>query len=210
MTVANLKYRLGAAFVILATASAAIAIWLIVGLAGWNEDLVLDWIPGSAGMAALVIIALLTADTILPIPATIVMLASGAILGPIAGSIVNAIGLGVAAGAGYLLGRSLPRRPMNFASIRPILVTTTRGLPVLSESVAIGAGIVGYPVQRFLQAAALGALAVGSLYGVAGWQATNHWSLSILACMLAAVSYLLAVHRVRATSLRSDTASHGL
>jgi len=183
--------------VLSAIAGMVIAIWLTAQLAGWNEDRVVDWIPDAAVPAAILIVVLLVADTVLPIPATILMLGAGVLLGPVVGSVVNAVGLLLAALAGYWLGRVAPtaaRTPTQ--PMIPLLIAATRGLPVLSESVAIGAGVVGVPRERFVAAASSGAVAVGTAYGVAGWLARDHWSLVLVAMGLAGVAYLIAAPMV--------------
>ena len=60
---------------------------------GWNEERVLCWIPESMTLAAIVIISLLVADTVLAVPVTIVMMGSGVILGAVVESLVNELGL---------------------------------------------------------------------------------------------------------------------
>ncbi|MEM7094482.1 MAG: hypothetical protein AAF567_15880 [Actinomycetota bacterium] len=196
---ASLEPRVRLILIVSSAAGMVIAIWLTAQIAGWDEDRVAGWIPDSTVAAAAVVIALLVGDTVLPIPSTILMLAMGALLGPIAGPIINAIGLALAAFAGYWLGRVVPAlRNVESRPMRPLLVAATRGLPVLSESVSIGAGVVAMPARRFAPAATIGAVAVGGLYGICGWLATNHWSLVLVAIALASISYLLAMRAMRA------------
>ncbi len=181
--------------VVSAAAGMVIAIWLTAQLAGWDENRVLDWIPESTVLAAFVIGGLLVADTVLPIPATILMLASGALFGPVGGAVVNGVGLFGAAAAGYALGQywpAIPDRLRNERSVRPVVIAATRGVPVLGESFAIGAGVVGAPLGRFLPAAGVGAVVVGAVYAVAGSVATDHWSLLLVAFALAASSFVVA------------------
>ena len=202
MTSIRFTPSMRAGFVLSAAAGLVIAIWLTFRLAGWSEDGVVGWIPESTLLAALVIIGLLAADTFMPIPATIVMLASGALFGPVAGSVLNAVGLGAAALTGYTVGAALSRGDRSVGTAmqhRMWMIAATRGLPVLSESFAIGAGALGYPITKFAKASAIGAMAAGSVFAVAGWQATNHWSLIIVAAMLAAGGYLAMTRQIRRT-----------
>ncbi|MGI9604493.1 MAG: TVP38/TMEM64 family protein [Acidimicrobiales bacterium] len=191
----------GARFVpVSLVASAAIgmviAVWLSASAMGWDENRVVSWIPESTWIAALVIVALIVADAILPIPATLLMLGSGALLGPVTGALVNAVGLLLAALVGYGIGRMAGaqsrRQWLPSESTRPlVMVATTRGLPVLSESVAIGAGVLRFPVNGFAGATAVGALSVGIVYAVAGAAATDHWALAIVAAGVATLGYLI-------------------
>lgn len=193
-----------------------IGIWLTASLVGWDEDRVLTWIPRPGVLAALVVLGLLVADTVLPIPGTIVMLGSGVLFGPVVGSALNAVGLVGAALAGYALGRSLPRvshvsRSFGSAGVkgeapplRPLWIAVTRGMPVLSESYAIGAGVLGLPLRRFVVASGLGAAPVGTVYGVAGWLSTDHWLLIVVASGLAASAYVVSTHLSRRSGLLSS------
>lgn len=193
-----------------AAAGMIIAIWLTAALVGWDEERVLDWIPDSRALAAVIIVALLVADTVLPIPATLVMLGSGVLLGPVAGTALNATGLLLAALGGYGIGALLPDHTAAVATRAPAhhrrfaLVAVTRGLPVLSESYAIGAGALRFPLRPFVGAAGLGAITVGTVYGVAGWLATDHWSLILVAAALAAGAYLAAVGVGRSVAAGPD------
>ncbi len=181
------------ALILSAVVGVVIAVFLTAQLIGWDEERVTTWVPESSVAAAVIVIALLVGDTVLPIPSTILMLGTGALLGPIAGWAVNGVGLLLAALAGHWLGRMVPAfRDVESKPLRPLLIAATRGLPVLSESVSIGAGVVDMPRRRFTQSAAVGSVAVGGLYAVAGWLATNHWSLVFVAIALASVSYLAA------------------
>lgn len=204
-----MPHRLRVALVISAAAGTVIAIWLAAYLVGWDENQVLAWIPASGALAAVIVLGLLVADTVLPIPGTIVMLASGVILGPVVGSAVNAVGLVGGALAGYGLGRSLqatasPRGSPGTTGaadeappLRFIWIAVTRGVPVLSESYAIGAGALGLPLRTFVIACALGAAPVGAVYGVAGWLSTDSWLLIVVAGGLAAGAYLVSTRLTR-------------
>lgn len=197
---ASIAPRAYALLVVSAVAGMVIAIWLTAQLAGWDEERVLEWIPGAGAVAAIVVVGLLVTDVVLPIPATIVMLGSGVLFGPIVGSTINGIGLLAAALAGYALGRAVPERmaPTRLAArrvegaepMRYVWIAVTRGMPVLGESYAIGAGVLSVPARPFALASALGAAVVGAVYGVAGWWFGDHWALVIVAGGLAAAAYL--------------------
>lgn len=192
----NVHPTLRVVLVVSAAAGMVIAIWATALAVGWNEESVADWVPESALLAALAIGALLAADTVLPLPATILMLGSGAVLGPVTGGIVNAIGLALGALGGYGLGRILGRRGSKVTApleTRPMwMVAATRGLPILSESVAVGAGALSFPLPAFVRAAAFGSIGAGLVWSIAGALARDHWSLVFVAAALATAAYVAA------------------
>lgn len=181
------------ALLVSAVAGMVIAIWLTAMIIGWDEDRVADWIPDSGVAAALVIVLVLAGDTVLPIPATLVMLGSGATLGPVTGTIVNMVGLAIGAMIGYGLGHRLSKERTQNSPQQPMwTVAASRGLPLLSESVAISAGILRAPFAGFSRAAILGSLGAGLVYSTAGWLATNHWSLLLVAALVATAAWVAA------------------
>lgn len=151
-------------------ALAVIAVWLAAAAAGWSEQTALDWVPASALGAAFVIVALLAVDVVLPIPATVVMAASGAVLGPIAGSAVNAVGLLAGSEAGRLIGAHAwcRRSDVAAAPVKAHRLALTRGMPVFGEAVAVAAGATGTTRRDLLVPAAVGSLVVGSLHAIGG------------------------------------------
>jgi uncharacterized membrane protein YdjX (TVP38/TMEM64 family) len=148
-----------------------VAIWLVAAAAGWDDGQVATWVPSSAAVAALVIVVLLVLDVVAPLPGSVLMVAAGSALGPIAGTGVNAVGLlgaflvGQAIGAAVARPAASPRHPMS-----PVLVAATRGFPVAGEAVALAAGAAGGERRTLIRAAAAGSLLVGGLYAVVGAQ----------------------------------------
>ncbi len=154
-------------------------IWSIVGLETGLTGLVeRTWSPA---VFALIAVLLLTADVALPVPAALVMLGSGLALGPVAGSLVNIVGLVAAAALGYAVGRAAAcversRRMLRFRTATDLVVdregawwvAITRGLPVLGEAVAITAGGFAMPRRSYLLGAVGGAVPIGVIYAVAG------------------------------------------
>lgn len=216
---AAVRSRYRSALVVSAAAGMVIAVWLTARVAGWNEDAVTTWIPESTVLAAVVIIGLLAVDTVLPIPATILMLGSGAILGPILGAAVNAAGLTLGALGGYVFGRMLAQRDQRISSgglatgepddaNQPLwMIAVTRGLPILSESVAIGAGALAYPSRPFALAAITGSVGAGFVWSIAGALARDHWALVFAAAMLATITYATAVRFSRVGGSRTRMAA---
>jgi uncharacterized membrane protein YdjX (TVP38/TMEM64 family) len=167
------------------------SVWLIVIALGWDEDAVVEAVPANRWLAAIVIVALLVADTVLPVPGTLLLLASGALFGPVAGSMVNAVGLAVSATGGYLFGRTVVRAEPLTRPPPGWIVAASRGVPLISESIAIAAGMLKLPWPSFLLSATAGSVAVGTVYGVAGSVAGDHWSVLPAALVAAVLAYVV-------------------
>jgi membrane protein DedA with SNARE-associated domain len=126
-------------------------------LAGTGDD-ALRFGAAGAGLLAL--------DVLLPIPSSVVGALLGGRLGLWPGFAWALTGLCVGHALGYGLGRLVPAR---FASELPrasslAVVFLSRPVPVLSEAVAIAAGVERMPLRWFLASAGLGnALYAGAL-----------------------------------------------
>lgn len=164
--------------------AAVIVPWLIWGAA---VDAALDpaglsrALGGSPLRAALVGVALLVADVVLPVPATPVMSALGLVLGPWVGGLVSAAGSFLAGCVAYGLARFLGRAPAvwvagegmaeleaRFARQGGWWVALSRWTPVLPEAVAALAGVSRMPFGRFAAALACGCLPLGLAFAWIG------------------------------------------
>ncbi|WP_276485609.1 TVP38/TMEM64 family protein [Paraflavitalea pollutisoli] len=129
----------------------------------------------------LVSFCLLSVDVYLPVPSSIVMFANGAVLGIAGGTLLSLAAALTGSMAGFYTGR-LSRRlaqrfvPANrqreadelFERYGPISIIITRGIPVLSEAMAILGGTRQMTALRFLQLNLLGYLPVCLLYSLFG------------------------------------------
>ena len=130
---------------------------LLFGLAEWAAmPLLTDPLPAmrAAGAAAAFLgLGLLTADVVLPVPASVVMVAHGALFGLVPGAAVSMLGGVSATLVGFALGRRgrgiVERVTTPAARARadrlltrwgPWAVVSTRAVPVLAETVAVLAG----------------------------------------------------------------------
>lgn len=176
---------------VLAVACAVTTLWIAATAIGWNDDALADSVPSSPWIAAVAIVGLLVADTVVPVPGTMLLLASGALFGPIVGPFVNAVGLVASAGVGYWVGRTIAARTGPPArSLSGWMVAVSRGVPLLSESIAIAAGVLRFPPGRFVRSATVGSVSVGTVYGVVGSVAGDHWSVLPAALAVALAAYL--------------------
>src|SRR6185369_5349489 len=109
-------------------------------------------------LVALLGIGLLTADVLLPVPSSLVMVAQGALFGLVAGSIISLIGNVTSFLFAYWLGsRSLPfaqkfvskqeldRGSQILRNWGVLTLILTRPLPILAETTAIMAGVSKLP-----------------------------------------------------------------
>jgi len=162
--------------------------------------------PGSAGagVAALAGFSLLVVDVFLPIPSSVVMVAHGALLGWLFGTLLSTAGATAAALLGWSVGRlarDLSRRLVHpdeheraSAMLRRhglLAIAITRPIPLLAETVALVAGATGVGAPRILLASALGSLPAAFLYAWAGSRGLDTASDVALFAAVIAVSTLL-------------------
>ena len=161
--------RVGSAAVALAAMmTAAMVLFERVGPEFISEPS--SWQSEATVGVAMLSILLLAADVVLPIPASIVLVANGAIFGVAIGSAVSALGLMAGSIAGYWLGRrgrGLATRVVGTDGVRRLqagtmqhgfwVVGATRAVPLASEITALLSGATRMPVVRFAVAAGVGA-----------------------------------------------------
>jgi uncharacterized membrane protein YdjX (TVP38/TMEM64 family) len=158
--------------------------------------------------AALAVFGLLAVDVVLPVPSSLVMILSGALLGTTAGALVSAFG----SLAGNFMGFELARRygaplaarlvgPRDVDRMRATLdrygalaVLLSRPLPVLMETLSVVAGLGAMSRRSFLGASLLSTLPICVLYAYAGAYSRDGRSLLpafVAAVLLPAAGWLL-------------------
>lgn len=145
------------------------------------------WTGQTAPLTALLSFALLAGDVLLPVPASLVMVANGALFGLGAGALLSTLGGLAASLLGYALGhrlRAVVDRlvPDEVARSQEALerwglaaVALSRPLPLLAETVAVAAGAAGFRMGRFAVGSLLGTLPAAMVFaalGAAGAQGT--------------------------------------
>ncbi len=144
---------------------------------------------------ALVLIALLAADLVLPVPSSILAVGVGAVFGTAAGTTIIALGLSLGAAVGYELGRSAGRagvsrwvddaqrqRLEGFAEKHGLgLLVALRAVPVLAEASVVVAGTSGMPRARVLGVTTAANCVVALVYALAGSIAADLGSLELAA-----------------------------
>lgn len=148
-------------------------------------------------IAACAGIGLLIADVILPIPASLVMIAHGAIFGVWLGSLFSLIGGVMASCAGYYLGYKSGPMINKFITMQEqeqasdamkkwggLAVLISRPIPLMAESISIMAGVIQMPVQKFIIASLLGILPAAIIFAITGVYAlemkSGIWSFGIV------------------------------
>jgi uncharacterized membrane protein YdjX (TVP38/TMEM64 family) len=195
---------------------------LLFGLAEWAAmPLLTDPLPAmrAAGAAAAFLgLGLLTADVVLPVPASIVMVANGALFGLVPGAALSLLGGVSATLVGFALGRRgrgvVERVTTPAARARadrlltrwgPWAVVSTRAVPVLAETVSVLAGTSPMRWSVAICAGAAGTAVPALLYAAAGAGASSGGSMLVAVGLALGFSGLLVVTggRLRRPSRRS-------
>jgi len=143
-------------------------------------DLYLPTSPTQQLNLALLLIALLALDVVLPVPSSVVALLAVATLGSVGGYLVIFIGLCLGAGLGYALGAGYfwmlssrlglhQRKPGQMAyRLGTLSLICLRGVPVLAETSVVAAGMQRYPLRAFLLVTTLANAGLALAYSAIG------------------------------------------
>ena len=145
------------------------------------ETLAMSWVEGGGILGMLLSITLLIADVFLPIPASLIMIANGAIYGPWLGAFLSLLGGVGATMTGYFLGRAGEQKVSRWMGAEEraqakaffdkwglLAVVVSRPIPLLSETVAIMAGLSKWSIGLTLLSGILGFLPVVIIYALSG------------------------------------------
>lgn len=159
-----------------------------------------------AGWAAGTGVFLLVVDVVLPVPSSLVMVAHGALFGPLWGALLSLLGRAGFSVSGYLLGRR--SAPYALRRIDPaerdraerllerwglLAVVFTRPVPMVAESVSVMAGMSTLGLAPVLAASVLGSLPEAILYAVAGSLSTRFQNTALIWLFLIAVAGIVWV-----------------
>jgi uncharacterized membrane protein YdjX (TVP38/TMEM64 family) len=135
----------------------------------------------SPGVVALIIFSAMAVDVVLPIPSSLVLTASGMMLGLKCGFLVAFAALNVSCVVGYALGSAFKNVAVkiigenDMAALSGIqqkngtwFLVGMRPLPVLSEASLIFAGVTGYSKKRAIFECLIGNFYVAGIYAVVG------------------------------------------
>ncbi len=167
----------------------------LIGFFLWGESLtkffaqqkLIDWFMTIKPYAWIIGIALLVSDLFLPIPATPVMAALGAVYGTWVGTIVGFVGSCLAGFCGYFIARFLSKGMLRliasetevsqfqgfFDAWGGVAIIVSRMLPILPEVMTLLAGLSKMKIGRFSLALSLGTLPTTFLYAYLGYTAKS-------------------------------------
>lgn len=138
-------------------------------------------VPEGGLEIALIGVALLVVDVLLPVPSSLVMMAHGAIFGAWVGMALSLVGSTLAGAVAFWLGRR--GGPLLHRLVTPeeqaradamlrryglVALIVTRPLPMIAETLAIFAGTSSLKPGPAILAMALGAIPASALYAITG------------------------------------------
>ena len=177
-----------------------------------------DWLSERQLLAVSTIIVLLVFDVLLPVPSSVVGTISGSLLGPWIGTLVNWIGLSLAAAVGYELGKRFGRplaiRLQSVQSLKRVAqwndeygswaLVLFRGIPILAEASVISAGLYRQSPRQFWPPVLASNLGIAAAYGVLGnWSLAGDWLAIAMALSLGIPAAIAAwiIGRIRRTNV---------
>ena len=183
MSTMRLIFKITCIFIVI-----AVAFFLIYAVCGQEVEVLfrrekcIEWFSGIKPFAWIVAVLLLTIDILIPIPATGIMAALGAVYGPVTGAVISATGSVCAGLAGYAVARLLgekgtawlagPGEMERFSAFFNIYgayaVILSRMVPVMPEVISILAGMANMKFARFAGALLIGTFPVALVFSWMG------------------------------------------
>jgi uncharacterized membrane protein YdjX (TVP38/TMEM64 family) len=211
----------GYGLVVAALAGTSLLLFAVVEAAG--VPLLTDPLPtlrAAGALAAVLGVALLVADVAVPVPASLVMLAHGALFGLLPGAALSLLGGVGATAVGFAVGRGgrglvdrvttpAQRRRADRLLARwgALAIVVTRPVPVLAETVAVLAGTSPLRWPAAVLAAVAGTAVPAVLYAAAGAAAASAVDGLLVFGLVLALAVLLAL--VGSLRSRSAPSSNG-
>jgi len=158
-------------------------------------------VRGQPWLGAVLIVALLAGDSLLPVPSSLVSAFAGAVFPWLLGTTVVWIGMTLGCVLGYGLGASagrvlalrlvgeaeLARSRALFSDIGPAALIITRAIPVMAEAGVLAAGAARMPFWRFMLATSVANAGVAATFAATGALAASSGAFLIVFIGLAAV-----------------------
>ena len=151
------------------------------------------WMKHGGIVAAVLGVGFLTADVLLPVPSSLVMVAHGALFGVVAGTLLSLSGSLGAALVGFAIGRRggklmdrvvtpAERSRANYLLARwgALAIIVTRPVPLLAETVAIMSGSSSIGWATIALASLAGSLPPALLYALTGAAVANFQNTSLM------------------------------
>jgi uncharacterized membrane protein YdjX (TVP38/TMEM64 family) len=160
------------------------------------ESLVSDWVkqPTTPATVWLLVIGLLWADILLPVPSSVVTTFAGAKLGWLSAAIASDVGMTLAAITAFALGRfadrlrisrlSAKQETVGAASVNrwgPWAIVISRGIPLVAEIVLIYVAARRISFWAFLWPTVVASTLISLGYAILGqWAADREWLAIVL------------------------------
>jgi uncharacterized membrane protein YdjX (TVP38/TMEM64 family) len=168
----------------------------------------------AAPMAAALGNLLLVADVLLPVPSSLLMIANGALLGPVWGSVATLISATLGGLVAFWIGRKGSRAVSRFVGRDELsradrffhrwggaAIVLSRPVPIVAEAVGALAGTTTITWTRYALALVLGNLPVAVLYAWAGSSVNQvRNGMLIFAALIGIASLWLLVGRIRSAT----------
>jgi len=168
-----------------------------------------DWeaSPPSKSTTAVLVVALLSTDILLPIPSSIVNTVAGSQLGVLGGTVAACLGMTLGAMLGFALaktwgrtvalwfakGEDLDRLQRLTSAYGPTVLVVLRAVPVLAEASVLLVGIHNLSWRRFLPPVVLSNLGIALAYAGFGEFAEQNGWLPLALGVSVALPLLLAI-----------------
>jgi uncharacterized membrane protein YdjX (TVP38/TMEM64 family) len=173
--------------------------------------------PAPMTLAALVV-AILAADIVLPVPSGPISTLAGSHLGVALGTAASALGMTLGAVIAFAVARRFARAPnekrtpvsreaVAERSARqsptaeqsarhhgPWMLVLTRPLPIIAEAAVLVAGSLHMPWRTFLPPVVVSNIAISATYAVLGQQAAQHQWLPLAVAASMAIPLAIAIH----------------
>ena len=180
------------------------------------------WLNQRSAWAATLGVGLLIADTLLPVPSSLVMVAHGALFGLIIGTLLSLLGSTGAALFGFWIGRrggrwlkrlitEEERERANHLLQRwgMLAIVVTRPIPLLAETVSIMAGASRLGWGRTTLAAVSGSLPPALLYALTGASAGKFQNTALMFLFVLLITGLFWIVGRKVASGKEGTRQQG-
>jgi 3-dehydroquinate synthase len=158
--------------------------------------------PAPMTLAALVV-AILAADIVLPVPSGPISTLAGSHLGVALGTAASALGMTLGAVIAFAVARRFAvaeflrnSEPVSekLAYDGPWMLVLTRPLPIIAEAGVLIAGSLQMPWRTFLPPVVVSNIAISATYAALGQQAAQHHWLPLAVAASMAIPLAIAIH----------------
>lgn len=183
-------------YLLITAAMIAFFLLLFVAVEAFGVPLLKDprpWMKHGSILAASLGVGLLIADVVLPVPASLVMVANGSLFGVMAGTLLSLLGSVGAALFGFAIGRRGGRLLNRVVTLQEqervnqllarwgtLAIVLTRPVPLLAETVSIMAGASSLGWGQVALAALVGSFVPALLYALTGAAVANLQSTALM------------------------------